>query len=254
MIDRILKKVRRTYRNLTKKPYGEDPRFPAYWFERVRGGRETFVVQIGSNDGKTNDPLYELFAKYPAWSALLVEPIPYISERLRGNYPDANRFAIANVAINGGEDLPFYHVDPQAKKEHPDLPAWFDQLASFDRNHLTNHLDGILEPYVRTLEVKGTTLPNLLQDNAVEKIDLIHIDTEGYDWKVLQQLDLSRYTPDFILFERHHLSPEAISEALAFLSPAYEVFSTDIDALAVNRKLENDVRSGIAKHMTRLGA
>ncbi|MFT7121329.1 MAG: hypothetical protein ACJAZ9_001507, partial [Neolewinella sp.] len=43
-------------------------------------------------------------------------------------------------------------------------------------------------------------------------------------------------------------------EALAFLSPAYEVFSTDIDALAVNRKLENDVRSGIAKHMTRLGA
>jgi FkbM family methyltransferase len=254
MIRKILGRLKRKLLGTTKVPYGQDPRYPAYWFEKVRGGRETFVVQIGSNDGKTNDPLYDLFARYPAWRGLLVEPIAYLCERLRTNYPDTDRFAIANVAINEGEDLPFYYVDPGAKADHPELPAWFDQLASFDRNHLVKHFDGILEPYVRVLDVKGTTLPGLFAAGGVERIDLLHIDTEGYDWKVLQQLDLQRYSPDFILFERHHLSPEALGEALAFLMTDFEVFSTDIDALAVNRKLGEDIRTGIAKHMTRLGA
>lgn len=254
MIRKILGKLKRKLLDTPRVSYGEDPRYPAYWFEKVRGAEETFVVQIGSNDGKTNDPLYDLFTRYSAWRGLLVEPIAYLCERLRANYPDTDRFAIANVAINQGTDLPFYYFDPQAKIDHPEIPNWYDQLASFDRNHLMKHFDGMLEPYIRVLDVKGMTLPDLLDAESVAYIDLIHIDTEGYDWKVLQQLDLKHYSPDFILFERHHLSPEELAEALAFLQADFEVFSTDIDALGVNRNLNEAIRAGIAKHMTRLGA
>lgn len=252
MIRKIYRKLRRTFRQLTRKPYGKNPRYPAYWFDRVRGGRETFVLQIGSNDGKTNDPLYALLQKHPEWRALLVEPIPYISARLRENYPDEARFQIATVAINAGEDLPFYYVDPAAKREHPDLPPWFDQLASFDRSHLTRHLEGVLEPYVRTLDIRGITLEELFTEQGITKVDILHIDVEGFDWVVLQQLDLQRYQPDFILFERHHLSAEALEAAITFLRPQYEVFATDIDALGVHRSLAVDVRKGIAGHMQRL--
>jgi len=252
MIKRIYRKLRREYRKFTAKPYGEDPRYPAYWFDQVRGGEATFVVQIGSNDGKTNDPLHALFRQHPQWEALLVEPIPYISERLRQNYPDAKRFRIATVAINDGNNLPFYCVDPVAKKEHPDLPPWFDQLASFDRSHLTRHLDGVLEPYVRTLDIRGITLEQLLAEQGVTKIDILHIDVEGFDWVVLQQLDLEQYQPDFILFERHHLSEEDLDEAIAFLQPQYDVFATDIDALGVHHRLNAGIRNGMASHMQRL--
>lgn len=252
MIRRIYRKLRRTYRQLTRKPYGKNPRYPAYWFNRARGGQETFVLQIGSNDGKTNDPLHALLQEHAQWRALLVEPIPYISERLRENYPDETRFQIATVAINAGKDLPFYYVDPIAKQQHPELPPWFDQLASFDRTHLTRHLDGILEPYIRVLDVRGITLEDLLKEQEVTQVDILHIDTEGYDWKVLQQLNLQAFQPDFILFERAHLSPQALNAAIDFLTPKYEVFSTDIDALGVSRRLPADIRTELDAAMDRL--
>ncbi|MBK7697246.1 MAG: FkbM family methyltransferase [Saprospiraceae bacterium] len=38
-------------------------------------------------------------------------------------------------------------------------------------------------------------------------IDLLHIDTEGYDWEILKQLRLAKYFPRPIIFEHKHLSP-----------------------------------------------
>lgn len=39
---------------------------------------DLFVVQIGSNDGMTADPLYCILHEHPSWKALLVEPVPYL--------------------------------------------------------------------------------------------------------------------------------------------------------------------------------
>ncbi|MEM1318952.1 MAG: FkbM family methyltransferase [Bacteroidota bacterium] len=237
----------RAKRQLFKKPFLQDQRYPPYWFDQLLGGQAAFLVQIGSNDGKTGDPLYPLLQKHPSWKALFVEPVPYVFEQLRKNYPDHQRFRFENVAINKGEQLSFHWVDPKARDTYPDLPYWFDQLGSFDKQHILKHFDGKLAPFIISKELEGIPLPTLFERNQVQQIDILHIDTEGYDWTILSQLDLAQHRPKFILYEHNHLSSADLEASKAFLREDYWLFEIGIDMLAVRRDLEKGYLKRIKK-------
>ena len=134
----------RAKRKILQKPFVKDKRYPAFWMDQLLGNEAAFLVQIGSNDGKTGDPLFPLLQKNKNWRALFVEPIPETFKKLKSNYPDTKRFRFENVAINEGQKMTFYSVDPAAKKSLPDLPYWFDQLGSFSKEHILSHFDGAL--------------------------------------------------------------------------------------------------------------
>jgi hypothetical protein len=63
-------------------------------------------------------------------------------------------------------------------------------------------------------------LPNLLRKHAVERIDVLHVDVEGYDWMVLRQFDLARYRPTVVRIERTSLAPDDVAAARAFMRQA----------------------------------
>lgn len=237
----------RIKRKIYKTPFIRDPRYPAYWFDRVLGGKAAYLVQVGSNDGKTGDPLYPLLKKNKNWKALFVEPIPHFFKKLLQNYPDRKRFRFENCAVNEGENMLFYWVHPTARAVFPDLPYWYDQLGSFDREHIVKHFDGKLSPFIVSQQVEGIAFEHLLTKNQVANIDLLHIDAEGYDWKILRQLDLSRYQPSFILYEYHHLQEQEQLAAAAFLKETYDLFYLDIDALAVRREVDPALRARMRK-------
>ena len=239
----------RIKRSLFKKPFIKDPKLPGFWFDWALKNENAFLVQIGSNDGKTGDPLYPLLQKNKNWKALFVEPVPSSFAKLKANYPDSQRFTYENVAINEGRRMTFYSVDPAAKNTLPDLPYWFDQLGSFNQAHILKHFDGKLKPFIREQILEGVSLPNLLGRNAVEKISILHIDTEGYDWKILSQLDLEKYEPQFILFEQNHLSQNDKQAAEIFLGEKYVLFSLGIDILAVNKILNARHLEEMKKHL-----
>lgn len=197
---------------------------------------EAQIVQIGSNDGMQGDPLFEVLKSRPNWKALFVEPVPYVFERLIANYGDSPNYRFCNAAINNGERMTFYYVDSSANEHLANLPFWYDQLGSFNRDHIVNHLDGILEPYILEASVDGCSLADLFSKYSVSSIDLLHIDTEGYDWKILSQLNLSEITPTMILFERAHLSKTDKIEAVAFLKNDYFLYHYGMDALAIHKK------------------
>ena len=194
---------------------------PAWRVTSALPQRQGLVVQVGSNDG-IGDPVYKLLQQRPEWRAILVEPVPYVFDLLKKTYGDDPRIRFENVAINAGEPLPFYWVDAQAAVDLPHLPAHWNQLGSFMKDHITKHLLE-LKPYVRETMVTGLTLTGLLEKNGVGNFDFLHIDTEGYDWKILKQLDLKRWKPRVILFEHKHLSREEMAEARAFLRPFYQI-------------------------------
>ncbi|MEM1327110.1 MAG: FkbM family methyltransferase [Bacteroidota bacterium] len=232
---------------LFQKPFIKDKRFPAYWIQQTFKNEAVFLVQIGSNDGKTGDPFYELMQRNPEWKALLVEPIPYFFKKLQVNYPDRSRFTLENVAINEGERLPFYWVDPKAKAALPDLAYWAEQLGSFDKNHIIRELGIEIEPFIVSQELEGLSLPTLLERNNISQIDILHIDAEGYDWTILSQLDLAIFQPKFILFEYHHLSKNDLQFAAQFLESHYQIFDVGIDLLAVHSEIK--VRTAMSKQM-----
>ena len=111
------------------------------------------------------------------------------------------------IAVGGGPSVAsFYYVDEVAKRDHPSLPSWYDQLGSFSRQHILNHLDGILEPYIREQLVRVERLSRILRTHEIDAVALLHIDTEGADLCVLETLDFSKLRPRAILIEHKHLT------------------------------------------------
>lgn len=216
--------------------YKENSNAVSFWISRYLQEANCSVVQIGSNDGKTGDPIYALAIEKSKWSVLLVEPVPYLFEKLTKNYPEEPRFKFENVAINDGTTQTFYTVKKEAAIELEGLPGWYDQLGSFYRNNIIKHLEGRLEPYIDEIEVKGVTLDQLLQKHNILTLDLIHIDTEGYDWKILSQLDLQKFKPAIIIFEHKHLGETERKKAVSFLDEDYQIYHFNGDYLSIRRE------------------
>lgn len=205
---------------------------PSYWIATIVTEPDAQIVQIGSNDGRTNDPVYNLMRRRKGWRGLFVEPIPYLFERLKANYGNQARFKFENAVINNGDQVTFYWVDPAARKSLPHLPPWYDQLGSFNRDHITNHLPE-LEPFIRESRLNGLSLGSLFAKHQINKVHVLHIDTEGYDYKILSQLDLQSVRPKVILYEHKHLNPDEVVAAIRMLRPCYTLYELGGDTMAV---------------------
>jgi FkbM family methyltransferase len=206
------------------------------WLDKLFDGDKTSIVQIGSNDGITGDPLHNLIVKHQKWTALFVEPVPLLVEKLKKNYNNESRFIFENAAINDGSEQVFYSVSERVKDEIDNLPSWYDQLGSFNKENISNHLNGILNPYIIESKIKGLTLQSLFTKHNIKTIDILHIDTEGYDWKVLSQFDFTTYQPKVILFEHKHLSEAERNESIGYLkSNNYVIHVLGGDYLCLNK-------------------
>jgi hypothetical protein len=114
---------------------------------------EPLFVKVGANDGITGDPFSDILLANVKWKGLLIEPVPFCFDRLKAVFHDTGRFTLEQVAIGApAGEAPFYYVDEKAGASIPDLPIWYDQLGSFDKNHILKHLDGVLAPFIITCQ------------------------------------------------------------------------------------------------------
>jgi FkbM family methyltransferase len=163
-------------------------------------------VMVGANDGVTGDPASDIFLA-PPWRGLLIEPLPHCCERLRANFADRSRFTVVQVAV--GPEVgraPFYYVDPVGVRRLPEVRISFDQLGSFDRDHIATHLGGILAPFIRECEVEVRPLSQLIARAGMRDVHVLQIDVEGYEYSVLKTLDFAAHAPVLIFVEHKHLS------------------------------------------------
>lgn len=199
--------------------------------------RKVFSIQVGSNDGRRNDPIFSLVHANPEWRGIFVEPVPYLFEQLRNNYAGRVGLTFENVAINDGSTQVLYWTDPKAKEDHPNLPDWFDGLGSLNEEHVCG-APGVAElllRYRREMPVKGSTFQELLDRHEVTDFDLLVIDTEGYDWQVLRQVDFARYKPRIVVYEHKCLNAEDKVRAEQHLSAFYTLKKLDADMFCLRR-------------------
>lgn len=216
-----------------------NPSFLTHWISKAFCKKAVTFLQIGSNDGMTRDPIYQLISRNIGWYGLFVEPVPYLFERLKKNYSSVKnpgRLQFFNGAVNEGVNENFYFVDEHAKYVIPNLPEWYDQIGSFSKEHILSHMEGVLEPFIRNSEIKGITLHELINDFELSQLDLLHIDTEGYDWKILSQLDLGKIQPTVIMYEYKHLKDSDIAISIDRLSQMYELFRFKNDFICFHRE------------------
>jgi len=158
-------------------------------------------IQIGANDGIRFDSLYSTVTNGD-FAGIVVEPLPDVYLRLAANYADYPRVAAINVAVHeSAASLTLYRVAPSAFGRYP---GWASGIASFDREHLLRH--DIAAADVAQEEVRCERLMALLQRTGMLDADLLQIDTEGYDAKVIAMIDFAAFRPRLIKFEHKNLS------------------------------------------------
>ena len=171
---------------------------------------EGVFVEIGANDGEKHDHLHDLINS-GRWRGVMVEPVPYVFERLRANYQGLSRVSLENSAIaeQVGE-LPFYHLAPASEEERALLPGWYDALGSFSRANVMRHVTDIpdIEDRLVATTVPCLTYQELCARHGLAHVDLLLVDTEGHDHEILKHVDLSRRPPRLVIYEHFHLDAE----------------------------------------------
>jgi FkbM family methyltransferase len=168
--------------------------------------RATFL-QLGSNDGAKHDPLRAALLR-SHWTGVMVEPVPYVFERLRANYGNDPRVRLENVAVAAQSgSLPFHYLAQSGSGDA--LPDWYDELGSFRKDVVLKHLAHLpdLEQRLISTEIPCVTVADLCQRNGLAAIDLLHMDLEGYDYELIKSIDFARVRPLLLVYEHKHLDP-----------------------------------------------
>ena len=124
------------------------------------------------------------------------------------------------------------------KSGNPNLPEWYDQLGSLSKDVVLSHRHAIpnIDDLMVREEVKAITFDELIQRHHITTLDLILIDTEGYDLNILKMIDFSRFRPKLVIYEHKHLSADDKTTASSLLkSNGYAIHSAGENNAAVRR-------------------
>ncbi len=189
-------------------------------------------IEIGANDGASHDHLRP-FILSTSWTGVMVEPVPYLFERLRQNYAGVERVALENSAIADRDGaLPFFYLDELEDAAADGIPEWYHGLGSFSLEGVLEHDREIpdIERRVVRAEVPCLTFDTLCARHGIERPDLVAIDTEGYDYEIVRRIDLDRHRPRLLVYEHFHLSPQARADCRADLDRSgYETMEEHFD-------------------------
>lgn len=177
-----------------------------------------FFIQIGANDGYTNDPIHEYIQEF-VWQGVLIEPQKEVFENeLKETYSDNDNLILVNAAIDeecGTDEL--YKVGFSDSK-------WATGLSSMEKEMIEKQisrgyvgekaresgeeLPDSKEDFINSETIKTVTFEELFARLNINKVDGLFIDAEGYDGKIMRLYDFENYKPDLILFEHLHLNSD----------------------------------------------
>lgn len=176
-------------------------------------GRELTFIQVGAYDGVSTDPLRKYVADC-GWRGVMLEPQPRPAARLRELYAGAAGIVVLEAAVDAARGTrPLYTVDCD------ELPKWAGGMASFDRAHLLKHdyLFPGIAAMIRELTVVCVTFDDVLGHLPKGRLDLLQIDAEGADGRLLALFPFERARPAIVQWEVKNMSRAQQEAALDLL-------------------------------------
>lgn len=198
--------------------------------------RNKTIIQIGSHEGSTcNDPIFNVVDD--STKMILVEPVPYLFSRLQKNYKDRFGDNPNIIFINKAVSDFVGYIEMTIPSENNDfskLPFWASQLGSINSDHAKGHICNLM---VEKIIVKTTTINEIVQENNIDEIDLLHTDTEGHDYNILMAYDFN-VKPRKVMFEHKHI------DGLFRVGKKYEELSDRLISLGY-KKVHQDMEDTI---------
>jgi FkbM family methyltransferase len=149
------------------------------FFAHARGG---YFVEVGANHPTFASQTWHL--EQLGWHGLLIEPQPDLAENLRRKR-SAQVFAVACSSPANAGQLMTFHVA--------------GALSSLERERMAPGAE-----LQRVIEVPVRTLDDILAEaQAPVPLDLLSLDVEGHELKVLEGFTFARWRPRLMLLEDH---------------------------------------------------
>lgn len=198
-------------------------------------GSDAIYINIGAMDGIMFDDSASYVSMY-GYKSLYVEPIPYAFNKLKNNIKQSNA-SFENSAISDYDGIvQMITIDNEPIDNGLVHPCFYGMSAIYPpRNGLNSDGDKeIVEKYGKMEIVPCITLSTLFKKYNINYIDILSIDTEGHDWKIIKQLDLTKYRPSIIRAEYINLDQYEKEEICSFFyknNYIFEIQGQNIDAI-----------------------
>jgi FkbM family methyltransferase len=135
-------------------------------------------IELGANDGLTQSNT-AFFEFYKGWKGILIEPSPNAFNECKKNRPNSLCYNYACVSSDFQES---------------------EILGDFNGS-LMSSIDGKRLDSNQLISVKTATLDNIIEQSKFTSIDLLSLDTEGYELNILKGLNLNKHRPKYMLIE-----------------------------------------------------
>ena len=157
------------------------------------------LIQIGANDGLRFDNINKYIKKFKP-NSILIEPIKEYFNELKKNYKNCENVFFENIAISVDNELNYlFKVKSEALYRYNDH---IKGISSFDINHLIIH--GVKKNHITKEKIKSNSITNIFKKYKFD-INLLLIDTEGYDAEIIIDLLKNSDFRPIIIMEYIHV-------------------------------------------------
>ncbi len=181
--------------------------------EYFQDNKDGFFVEVGAYDGWRWSNTLSLVESN--WSGIMIEPIYHYYMRIVDRYKDNNRIEVSNCCI-GWENQPskkVYFGGPCTTIMEEMIPI-YNETDPSDNHSLDNY------------EIRDMfTLDKFLEDKKVKQnFEVLCIDVEGAEWKILEVFDVEKWRPKMLIVEAHEKHPEKLKRESGNSSEINEYF------------------------------
>lgn len=170
--------------------------------------RQGVMIDVGSHKGESFGPFLG-----KGWQVYAFEPDPGLYNALASRYSGNPLLALEQIAL---ADV------------RQDNVAWFTTPDSDGAGSIL----GFTDKHNRAGSVKVTTLSEIVGKYSINKVDLLKIDAEGFDFKVLKGFPFEKLRPAHIICEYEDLKTMSLGYNMAdmantLISMGYTVYLSE---------------------------
>jgi FkbM family methyltransferase len=166
------------------------------------------IIQVGANDGKTKDPLFDTINKFNKFVNLLViEPQEIAFKKLKKNLSNYKNVKFSNKLIGDGKLIDWHTI-----KDDPNQTG----ISSVNKTNLSKRHS---EKKIVSQKMQSYKLIDVLNEFKIfNEIDLITIDAEGYDDIIIYNMGIDFKRIKCINYEYKNFNKQRYTDLQNYLT------------------------------------
>ena len=162
------------------------------------------LLQVGANDGRRFDDISKYIIDNQNLKAILVEPVKKYFNELKENYKNIKNVKFENAAISKDNEIKYlFCVNDKYLSRYDEH---IKGINSYKIDHLLKH--GVQKTHIDKVEVNTISFKSLFEKHQMNEIDILYIDTEGYDGFLVMDFLKKIDSRPIIIFEYYHIESE----------------------------------------------